>query len=282
GRPERGQGGCSWTARLMVWTKSCFILMVSLIFSSGVRAERKHNSAGKHRPPRKIKTLHQRESLTLIFFDDVRLVGGASRCAGILEVKHLGDWRPVDFFNWTLKAPAVVCEHLDCGSALTFRRRPQHPASVWKIKPDCCGGHESALLDCRSSGSARTSCSPGKAVGLTCSEPADVRFVPGASRCSDGIEVNVGKWRRVLINAHTLKQLFALCEHLDCGFFKSKGSFRAGPQAVSHEWLIKLDCTETGSPLRECLSFSNFYISPNVFPFNHLTCSGKHVKIQLT
>ncbi|XP_030579759.1 scavenger receptor cysteine-rich type 1 protein M130-like [Archocentrus centrarchus] len=247
---------------------------------SGVRAEGKHNSAE---------------------FDDVRLVGGVSRCAGTLEVKHLGQWRPVDFFDWTLKAAAVVCAHLHCGSASTLGWRLENYTSVWKIKPDCvfsgsalmecatsdysplildftcsdsvrllngsslcsgrlevksnqswssvceadfdqqdaevvcrelgcgppsvlqgalygeveapvwsrefqCGGRESALLDCRSSGSARNSCSPGKAVGLTCSEP-DVRLVGGASRCAGTLQVKYrGSWRPVDVPDWTLKE----------------------------------------------------------------------------
>lgn len=58
-------------------------------------------------------------------------------CAGTLEVKHLGEWRPVTFFDWTLKEAAVVYEHLNCGSAVTFGWKPQRPAPLWKIKLDC-------------------------------------------------------------------------------------------------------------------------------------------------
>ncbi|XP_049909708.1 uncharacterized protein LOC126395948 [Epinephelus moara] len=46
-----------------------------------------------------------------------------------------------------------------------------------------------------SSGSDRNTCSPGKAVGLTCSESDDVRLVRGDSRCAGTLEVKQGDWR---------------------------------------------------------------------------------------
>ena len=46
----------------------------------------------------------------------VRLVGGASHCAGRVETKHGVEWRPVAMNWWSLKAASVVCRELDCGS----------------------------------------------------------------------------------------------------------------------------------------------------------------------
>ncbi|XP_065326268.1 scavenger receptor cysteine-rich type 1 protein M160-like [Pelmatolapia mariae] len=240
----------------------------------------------------------------------VRLLGGASRCAGTLEVKHLEEWRPVHGSDWTLKEAAVVCEHLDCGSAVYVGEREDFSyRSVWEIKPDCvhcgqiecatstplssildltcsdsvrllngsnlcsgrlqvksnqkwssvceadfdlqdaevvcrefgcgpplvlqgalygeveapvwskefqCGGHESALLDCRSSGSARHSCSPGKAVGLTCSALVDVRLEGGASRCAGTLEVKVREWRPLADYGLFREDGYLTCEHLNC------------------------------------------------------------------
>ncbi|XP_037609508.1 scavenger receptor cysteine-rich type 1 protein M130-like [Sebastes umbrosus] len=62
-----------------------------------------------------------------------------------------------------------------------------------------CGGNESALLDCESSDSDRNTCSSGKAVGLTCSEPDDVRLLGGSSRCDGTLEMKQhGEWRPVV------------------------------------------------------------------------------------
>ncbi|XP_026048694.1 scavenger receptor cysteine-rich type 1 protein M130-like [Astatotilapia calliptera] len=286
--------------------------------------------------------------------EPVRLVGGASRCAGTLEVKHLGEWRPVDDNGWTMKPAAVVCEHLDCGSAVSVGLIFKSYGSVWRINPDCvqsgsplrecaiswssssildltcsdsvrllngsslcsgglqvksnqrwssvceadfdlqdaevvcrelgcgppsllrgalygeaeapvwsrefqCGGHESALLDCRSSGSARSSCSPGKAAGLTCSEP--VRLVGGASRCAGTLEVkHLGEWRPVIGSDWPLKAAGVFCEHLDCG-----SAVSVGKKKSTYRFVLKInpDCFKLRSSLRECVepSYSSSVLS---------------------
>ncbi|KAL4005199.1 hypothetical protein ACER0C_004912 [Sarotherodon galilaeus] len=92
--------------------------------------------------------------MTLCFLlepDRVRLVGGTSCCEGILELKHLRDWRPVFINHWNLKAAAVVCEHLDCGSAVSAQSEDSTQKSVWLIRPDCIKPG-SALWECAKSG----------------------------------------------------------------------------------------------------------------------------------
>ncbi|XP_042079883.1 scavenger receptor cysteine-rich type 1 protein M130 [Haplochromis burtoni] len=332
------------------------LLLLLLLWSSGI-SERNQSSAEP---------------------DEVRLVGKASHCGGTLEMKHVRKWRPVDFYNWTLKKAAVVCEHLDCGSAVSVQERKSPRRFVWSIRPDCfqsgsklgdclrllpsttilnltcldsvrllngsslcsgglqvkssqrwssvceadfdlqdaevvcrelgcgppsllqgalygeaeapvwsrefqCGGHESALLDCRSSGSARSSCSPGKAAGLTCSgrrgaaawaqthfvlslmtlcflsEP--VRLVGGASRCAGTLEVkHLGEWRPVDDNGWTMKPAAVVCEHLDCG-----SAVSVGKKMSTYRFVLKInpDCFKLRSSLRECVepSYSSSVLS---------------------
>ncbi|XP_067451834.1 scavenger receptor cysteine-rich type 1 protein M130-like [Thunnus thynnus] len=295
--------------------------------------------------------------------EPVRLVGGASRCAGTLEVK-LGEWRPVDDSDWTMKEAAVACRVLDCGSAVSsgIRNEPSK-RSVWRIKPDCvqsgsslrdcasssssrsssiieltcsdsvrlvngtkpcsgrlevkseqswssvceadfdqqdaevvcrelgcgapsvlqgalygeveapmwtkefqCGGHESALLDCGRSDSARSTCSPGKAVGLTCSEP--VRLVGGASRCAGTLEVKQEEWRPVWDYYWSPKIAAVACTELDCGSAVSSGNREPSDRSV---WEIDHDCVESGSTLRDCVS------SGSSSSIMELTCSGKSI-----
>ncbi|XP_041826611.1 scavenger receptor cysteine-rich type 1 protein M130-like [Melanotaenia boesemani] len=299
--------------------------------------------------------------------DDVRLVGGASRCTGRLEVKHLGDqWRPVKLLDWTLKAAAFFCQHLDCGSVVSAADRHLYSkTSVWTVYADClypgfdlreclmsdrspfimhltcsdsvrllngsslcsgrlevksdqtwssvceadfdqqnaevvcrelgcgpssvlqgalygegeapmwtkefqCGGHESALLDCRSSDSDRNTCSPGRAAGLTCSDPDDVRLVGGASRCSGTLEMKLGEWTPVDVDGWTLKTAAFICKLLDCGSAVSVGETKETSNRFV--WRIKSDCVQSGSPLREC-ALSYIFTSSIL----NLTCSDKPV-----
>ncbi|XP_067451805.1 uncharacterized protein [Thunnus thynnus] len=79
--------------------------------------------------------------------EPVRLVGGASRCEGTLEVK-LGEWRPVHDFYWSPKIAAVACTELDCGSAVSSgNRKEPSERSVWRINRDCVESG-SSLRDC--------------------------------------------------------------------------------------------------------------------------------------
>ncbi|XP_044194436.1 collagen alpha-1(XII) chain-like [Thunnus albacares] len=102
--------------------------------------------------------------------ETVRLVGGASRCAGTLEMNQ-GEWRPVYGSHWTLKEAAVVCRELDCGSAVsTGSRKKPYRRSVWRIRSDCVQ-FGSALRDCAFPDSSSST------VELTCSD--SVRLVNG-------------------------------------------------------------------------------------------------------
>ncbi|TDH13423.1 hypothetical protein EPR50_G00057310 [Perca flavescens] len=295
----------------------------------------------------------------------LRLVQGASRCAGTLELKHQGEWRQVSFSYWTLKTADAACRESDCGSAVSLRRKESSDRSVLRIWSECaqsgsalrecaslasshfivdltcsdsvrlvngtnlcsgrlevktnqstqrwssvceddfdqqdaevvcrelgcgapsvlqgalygeleapmrtkefqCGGHESALLDCRSSGSDRNTCSPGKAVGLTCSEADAVRLVGGHSRCAGTLEVKQGEWRPVIYfdSDWTLKTAAGFCKELDCGSAVSVGKREEFTRRSV--WGISSVCVESGSPLRECAESASFK------SFLNLTCS---------
>ncbi|XP_045923803.1 scavenger receptor cysteine-rich type 1 protein M130-like, partial [Micropterus dolomieu] len=205
----------------------------------------------------------------------VKLLDGTSLCSGRLEVKSNQRWSSVCEADFDQQDAEVVCRELGCGapSVLQGALYGEVEAPMW-TKEFQCGGQESALLDCRSSGSARNTCSPGKAVGLTCSEPDDVRLVGGASRCAGTLELKQGDWRPVsdLISVWTLKTAASVCRELDCGSAVSVGDRKESSDRPV--WRIISDCVQPGSALRECVT-SSFYSSSIV----DLTCSGKQVTI---
>uniref|UniRef100_A0A7N8XGP0 SRCR domain-containing protein n=1 Tax=Mastacembelus armatus TaxID=205130 RepID=A0A7N8XGP0_9TELE len=245
---------------------------------------------------------------TEMFLKTVRLVEGHRHCAGTLELIHQGDWRPVNGYDWTLKTANVVCRELvngtsPCSGRLEVKSHQwwssvceadfdQRDAEVVCRELDCgaplvlqgvlygevetpmwtrefqCGGHESALLDCRSSDSDRNTCSPGKAVGLTCSEP--VRLVGGNSRCAGTLEVkHKGDWRTVDGYDWTLKTAAVACRELDCGSAVSVAQKEESSNRFV--WLISPHCVESKLHLRDCV---NSYYSSYLLD---LTCSGKPV-----
>nr|XP_040025285.1 scavenger receptor cysteine-rich type 1 protein M130-like [Gasterosteus aculeatus aculeatus] len=332
------QGALYGEVEAPMWTKEfqCGGHESSLLYCRSSGSERNTCSPGK--------------AVGLTCSEPVRLVGGASRCEGTLEVKYQGEWRPVDYYRWNLKVADVACRDLDCGSAVSIRDRESSESFVWRIPYDCvqsgsalrdcllprssssildltcsdsirlvngsslcsgrlevrsnqsnqsnqwssvceedfdqqdaevvcrelgcgalsvlqgalygeveapmwpkefqCGGHESSLLYCRSSGSERNTCSPGKAVGLTCSEP--VRLVGGASRCEGTLEVEYqGEWRPVDYYRWNLKVADVACRDLDCG---SAVSIRDREESSERSvWWIPSDCVQSGSAVRDCL-----------------------------
>uniref|UniRef100_A0A672IL90 SRCR domain-containing protein n=1 Tax=Salarias fasciatus TaxID=181472 RepID=A0A672IL90_SALFA len=305
-------------------------LLLLLLWSSGVHLEDRNRPAEAD--------------------DDFRLVGGSSGCSGGVELKHLGEWRPVDDDYWNMKLSTAVCERLRCGSAISLKATSESSfRTVWRVEYECskspsdlkncfrssyassfiiltcsdsvrllngssrcsgrlqvktnpfdqtwpsvceadldlqdaqvvcrelgcgapsvlqgalygdvqtprwspefqCGGHESALLDCRSSGSARSSCSPGKAAELTCSGGDEFRLVGGASRCAGSLELKyLGEQRPVENDGFTMKTAALICEQLKCD---SAVSFETTDVSEQFMWFIHPGCFQSPSDPWNCL-----------------------------
>ncbi|XP_029992735.1 scavenger receptor cysteine-rich type 1 protein M130-like isoform X2 [Sphaeramia orbicularis] len=80
----------------------------------------------------------------------VRLVGQPSHCAGALEIQQQGQWRSVGdlYGDWDLKSGSVVCQHLDCGSAVSVNNtRASSSRPVWLVSVPCLK-LKSGLKDC--------------------------------------------------------------------------------------------------------------------------------------
>ncbi|XP_071373981.1 CD5 antigen-like [Centroberyx affinis] len=185
----------------------------------------------------------------------VRLVDGTSLCSGRLEVKSNQSWSSVCEADFDQQDAEVVCRELGCGAPLVLQGALYGEAEApMRTKEFQCEGNESVLLDCGSSGSARNTCSPGKAVGLTCSEPDDVRLVGGASRCAGGLEMkHHGDWRPVddWSSEWNLTSAAVVCRQLDCG--SAVSTERRENSSWRSVWLITSSCLQSGSTLRECV-----------------------------
>uniref|UniRef100_A0A672HVA6 SRCR domain-containing protein n=1 Tax=Salarias fasciatus TaxID=181472 RepID=A0A672HVA6_SALFA len=224
-------------------------------------------------------------TLKLTCSDSVRLLNGSSRCSGRLQVKtNPSDqtWSSVCEADLDLQDAQVVCRELGCGAPSVLQGALYGDVQTPRWSPEFqCGGHESALLDCRSSGSARSSCSPGKAAGLTCSGRRgaaastallftltpfslsslsalgsggdEFRLVGGASRCTGSLELkHLGEQRPVMDDDFTnLKTAALICEHLNCGSVVSRQPTDVSLQSM---WRINSRCFQSGSDLWNCVS----------------------------
>ncbi|XP_045573565.1 CD5 antigen-like [Salmo salar] len=142
--------------------------------------------------------------------ESVRLVDGAGLCSGRVEVKSNQSW--VSVCDFDRQDAEVVCGELGCEAPAALQ--------TWD-KEFQCKGKESLLLDCDTSDRKNNTCLPGNAVGLTCSEPDDVRLVGGGSRCAGRVERNdQGEWRTVGAvewDRASTRVAAVVCRQLGCG-----------------------------------------------------------------
>ncbi|XP_023207060.1 scavenger receptor cysteine-rich type 1 protein M130-like, partial [Xiphophorus maculatus] len=193
-------------------------------------------------------------NLEIICSDSVRLVQGTNRCSGRLEVKTNQSWSSVCEKDFDLQDAEVVCREISCGPPSVHQGSLYGEAEApVGSREFLCEGSESALLNCSSrKSSGRNSCSPGQAVGLTCSD--NIRLVGEASRCAGKLEmIHHEEWRPVAVWSHywDMNSAAAVCAKLDCGSAVSaRNSKEASERPV---WRIWSDCLDSGSTLKNCL-----------------------------
>ncbi|KAK7879741.1 hypothetical protein WMY93_030668 [Mugilogobius chulae] len=226
--------------------------------------------------------------------DWLRLVGGASRCAGTLELKHeRSEWRRLKTSGyWTLKDTAVVCGLLDCGSAVSGRQRDDFTKILYSVRlvsgSGLCSGSvqvwdqswtwlcEGALdllgaeVLCRELGCGAPSLLQGRSLLWDCRrstvrEMKPLRLVGGPSRCAGAVEVNhEGDWRRAytydLSDPWTLETTAVVCGLLDCG--SAVSAHLRDSSKDSPVWWIRSDCVRRHSVVRDCAykSSSSSYV----------------------
>uniref|UniRef100_A0A674A5Z5 CD5 antigen-like n=1 Tax=Salmo trutta TaxID=8032 RepID=A0A674A5Z5_SALTR len=195
--------------------------------------------------------------------ESVRLVDGAGLCSGRVEVKSDQSWASVCEADFDRQDAEVVCGELGCGApaALQGGLYGEGEGQTWD-KEFQCKGKESLLLDCDTSDREINTCLPGNAVGLTCSEPDDVRLVGGGSRCAGGVEgYDQGEWRTVGAADRARTHVAAVvCRQLGCG-----STVSVLPGNTTGGFLVY--CSGTESSLREC------WRSFELFPGLTVICS---------
>ncbi|XP_061584265.1 scavenger receptor cysteine-rich type 1 protein M130-like [Cololabis saira] len=207
-----------------------------------------------------LKTCSPGRVVGLTCSDPLGLMGGTSRCRGALELKHLGEWRPVYGPEWTRREAAVVCEYLDCGSVISVQlRKLSSRRPVWWIDPGCVQ------------------------FGFSLKNYY-VKLVNGTTLCSGRVEVKSNsfnqyhrQWSSVCEADFDQQDAKVVCRELGCG----SPSVLMGMlyrEVEAPIWMEKFNCGGYESALMDCKSSSSDINTCSPRRAVGLTCSGKPIK----
>ncbi|KAL0962350.1 hypothetical protein UPYG_G00338940 [Umbra pygmaea] len=199
--------------------------------------------------------------------DFLRVVNGAGFCSGRVQVKTNQSWISVceDDFDW-LDAE-VACRELGCGTPLVLQRGLYGEAEglIGSVEFQC-NGNEDLLQKCDIVVRKNKPCSSGKAVGLTCSGPDDVRLVGGGSRCAGRVEWN--QQRDGIVWSVGPKYMWnnvagVVCRQLGCG-----STVKTLLGEITEGFYFLCDGSEPA--LRECVGN---HVEPMFLPSLKVICS---------
>ncbi|XP_071274483.1 scavenger receptor cysteine-rich domain-containing group B protein-like [Agelaius tricolor] len=166
----------------------------------------------------------------------VRLAGGPHRCAGRVELLHLGRWGSLCGRAWDLAAARVTCRQVRCGPALATPpggRFGPREGPVWPGQVRCTG-EELTLDRCERRPWAESGgCGHEEDAAAVCAgaDPPQVRLRGGAGPCSGQVQVLLNRtWLQV------------------CGLTWGLPEAQPGPL-----YLSGLTCDGSEAHLEECL-----------------------------
>ncbi|CAM2097429.1 unnamed protein product [Caretta caretta] len=153
-----------------------------------------------------------------------RLVGGHSACSGRVEIRDGETWSTVCDAHFDLKAANVICNELQCGTALSIPGGAHFGEGHGPIWTEAfrCAGNESHHAYCPRISHISQSCSHANDAGAICSGHTGFRLVNSSTACSGRVEIQVlDAWGTLCDSRWDLPDANVLCRQLDCGFAES-------------------------------------------------------------
>ncbi|XP_071886442.1 scavenger receptor cysteine-rich type 1 protein M130-like [Anas platyrhynchos] len=186
----------------------------------------------------------------------VRLVDGAGRCAGRVEIYYQGRWGTVCDDAWDLADAAVVCRQLGCGGALEAAGSARFGEGYGQIWLDGvnCSGAEAALWDCPAKAWGQHDCGHKEDAGVVCSEFMALRL-ENSDGCSGRLQVFYnGTWGSVCSNSMTTETVSLVCKELGCGNEGELETDSNYAKLSGTAWLDHVECGKSNSSFWQCPS----------------------------
>ncbi|XP_071886452.1 scavenger receptor cysteine-rich type 1 protein M130-like [Anas platyrhynchos] len=208
----------------------------------------------------------------------VRLVDGAGRCAGRVEIYYQGRWGTVCDDAWDLADAAVVCHQLGCGGALEAAgsaRFGEGSGQIWLDGVNCSGA-EAALWDCPAEAWGQHDCGHKEDAGVVCSEFMALRL-EYSDGCSGRLQVFYnGTWGSVCSNSMTTETVSLVCKELGCGNEGELETDSNYAKLSGTAWLDHVECGKSNSSFWQCPSHPWHPQScDDRREETHITCNGK-------
>lgn len=195
----------------------------------------------------------------------VRLVGGAHRCEGRVEVELHGVWGTVCDDGWDKNDANVVCRELNCGAASktlsgTIYKPPAPAGQKVLIQGVDCSGMEDTLSQCNHDFDVYN-CPHEEDAGVQCenpdidvSIPENVRLVDGLTHCQGRVEVlHQAQWSSVCKAGWNLQASKVACRHLGCGrALRTHRSCNKTMQGKGSIWKGRMSCSGQEANLKDC------------------------------
>ncbi|XP_065606865.1 scavenger receptor cysteine-rich type 1 protein M130-like [Cyrtonyx montezumae] len=209
----------------------------------------------------------------------VRLLDGAGRCAGRVEIYYQGQWGTVCDDAWDMADADVVCRQLSCGRAMqvaSSARFGKGSGQIWLDDVNCTGS-EAALWDCPAKAWGEHNCGHKEDAGVVCSEFMDLRL-ENSDGCSGRLQVFYnGTWGSVCSNSMSLDTVPVVCKQLGCGDTGILEMSSRYDKLSGIAWLDRVECGKSNSSFWQCPSAPwDPQSCDDLRDETNINCSGRH------